>query len=650
MITQSQRDQYWLLRRKGFSITRACMEAGFSRMSAHRMEQTVTAQKSPHASRPGGKHGPRAKAVVAHPPPLHRDELAPEALRALDDFGYFQRRYMGRIATPWQEEAAYTVVEKLVSPDKEFLVINAPPGSGKSTTFTLDIPAWITVRDRAIRGMIGSASEHGAVRYVQRLRRLLEAVHPQQSEPEDIAKGLAIDAVATLAGDFGRFQPYGHETWAQGAFVVEQIDGVPITEKELTWNAWGRDSLFLGMRLDFIVWDDLVDLRNIGTADARDKLFEWWDSQAEKRLEPSGLLILQGQRLGPDDLYRYCLDKTVVPEGDDDQNLDQRKYHHVIFKAHYDDRCERDHGLDAAYYPDGCLLDPRRLTYKDLRSEMSNPRGNYAVIYQQEDMDASETLVNPLWIKGGIDPKTGINYPGCIDRDRDICQLPGGLAGTLFSYACVDPSPTKWWAITWWVTRIDENSVPQERYLMDVFRAKMDAPNFLEFQTATKSYIGLAEEWQQRSKDLGWPIRYWIVEANVAQRWILQYEMARVWARVNEIDWIPHQTSRYTKADDTYGIEAMADIYKQGLVRLPWKGHAHGGRGWIASQKLVEEVIHWTPARQFKTDDVLMSQWFGEWNLPRLMPTPASLPLLRRPSWLQGINTWDQSWRKLAHA
>ena len=40
---------------------------------------------------------------------------------------------------------------------KRYLVVNCPPGSGKSTLFAHDIPAWLTVRNRQIRGMIGSA-------------------------------------------------------------------------------------------------------------------------------------------------------------------------------------------------------------------------------------------------------------------------------------------------------------------------------------------------------------------------------------------------------------------------------------------------------------------------------------------------------------
>ena len=48
--------------------------------------------------------------------------------------------------------------------------------------------------------------------------------------------------------------------------------------------------------------------------EAKQNLRTWWDSEAETRLEPRGLLLVQGQRIQHDDLYRYCLDKKKLDE------------------------------------------------------------------------------------------------------------------------------------------------------------------------------------------------------------------------------------------------------------------------------------------------------------------------------------------------
>lgn len=574
---------------------------------------------------------PRIKAVD----PMAYDSLSKEARRALIDFGYFQKRYFGRVATPWQVEAATQVLKLLGTSDKEFVVVNAPPGVGKSTLFTLDLCAWLTCRNRDIRGLIGSKTQTSAVRYVQRLKRHLEMALPLKGEGVEVELGLALDATATLAGDYGAFKPAYKDQWAGEAFVVAQVGGQMVAEKEPTWSAYGMDSGFLGMRYDIIIWDDLVDQRVLRTIESRENQQLWWDTVAEKRLEPAGLLVLQGQRMGPDDLYRYALDKRLIPEGDEEPDEKVRKYHHIVFKAHYDDKCQNHHARHAPYYPEGCLLDPRRLPWSELRGEMANMLSNFAVVYQQEDVDPHAALIDMAWIKGGTDPHTSEVYPGCLEPDLGIAQLPKGLSGDLISIATADPSPTKFWSIQWWVVRVVDG-VAYQRYLMDHVRQKMDAPGFLDWQEKTRSFTGLMEDWQQRSVSLDLPIKYWIVEANAAQRFMLQYDHVTRWTGAWRVSLIPHQTAA-NKSDPNYGIEVLKSAYRYGLVRLPYKV----GPGFMASAKLIDEVTHWPMGR---SDDCVMAQWFLEWHLPRLIPVGKPLPRMNRPSWLRNSNTWG--WRR----
>lgn len=478
-----------------------------------------------------------------------------------------------------------------------------------------------------------------AKRYVQRLRRALERTVPVKAEGEDLARGLAVDAEATLADDFGIFKPEDGDVWSAEAFVVAQHGGVAIDEKEPTWSAFGMDSGFLGMRYDLVVWDDVVDNLTMRTEDARDNQRQWWDDVAEKRLEPAGLLVLQGQRMGPEDLYRYALDKqTGVLDDEDDAEdvaMGVRKYHHVIFRAHYEDRCQgrETHRRDAPYWPDGCLLDPRRLPWRELRAEMTGGKSTrFKVIYQQEDVDPSSVLVHPLWVSGGMDPETGELLPGCWDKDRDICQLPDNLAGQLLSVATADPSPTKFWSIQWWVVRC-EDGVAVERYLMDLIRRSMDAPDFLDWNQADGVFHGVMHEWQERSVDLKLPIGTWIVEANAAQRFLLQYDHVKRWQAKYGVSIIPHQTQR-NKSDADFGIQTIAPHWKYGRVRLPGKQHSPG---IYASMKLVDEVTKYPEGR---TDDCVLGEWFLEWNLPNLIPPDAPLPRLWRPTWLRQADTY----------
>lgn len=632
-ITPRQWERYEQYRQRGWGITQAAREVGVSLTSAKRREGSRSAINPEYRD---GKPELQSRA------PIPLDEVKPEAKRALEDFGYFQERYMGRLATGWQADAAIQVQEYLASPEKEYVVINVGPGYGKTTTFAHDIPCWLTVKNRAIRGQIGSKTEHGARKYVQRIRRTLERSKPLVAETEDIAKGLALDAVATLADDYGTFKPEVRDEWSSGAFVVAQHGGILIAEKEPTWSAYGMDSGFLGMRYNIVIWDDVVDKIVLRTIESRGNMQEWWDDMAEKRLEPGGLLVLQGQRMGADDLYHYALEKKVVPDDDDDEEGEEvRKYHHVVYKAHYPELCAGGSHKGVKAWPEGCLLDPKRGSWRDLRQEMANPRNNFAVIYQQEDTDPRNVLVDPMWINGGTDPVTGEVFFGCMDKGRDACELPEGLFGDRLSIVTADPSPTRYWSIQWWVVRCVDG-VAEERYLMDIQRRTMDAPSFLDWNNATQSFSGIMEEWQRRSLDLGLPVTYWIIEANAAQRFMLQYEHVRRWLGHWRTNLIPHQT-HVNKSDPELGITALKPLYKYGKIRLP----SPGARGNIHYQvrNLYEEVTTWPDGR---TDDCVMAQWFLEWNLPNLVPRAEPLPRMWRPSWLKKADTysWREQWRK----
>ena len=613
-ITQSQRDIYWEQRDRGESMNNSAIRSGFSMSTAAKLErerkhQTIGA-------------GGRIKQVKD---PVALSKLRPEAKRAMEDFGYFQRRYFGRIAYPWQVEAAQTVVELLASPHKEYLVVNCPPGSGKSTLFAHDIPAWLTVRNRSIRGMIGSSTTNLAEGYVDRLRRSLARTRPVQSSEEDISRGLALDAEATLAGDFGRFQPIG-DIWTRSSFVVEQTEGTTV-EKEATWSGYGQDAGYIGQRFDFVIWDDLVDPKKQRTQEAKEALELYWDDVSEPRLEPSGLLVLQGQRFASDDLYRYCLDKMTGEDIDWDTGevLDKRpKYTHVLFKAHYEDNCNPQvtHKRAAPPYPEGCLLNPERLPWRELSSHIENREERFQVVYQQQDGDPKSVLVPKAWIYGWD------GHVGCIDEDRDRLELPknadGSLAlvGDLASYMTVDPSPTKFWAIEWWVYQ----PAVEYRWLMDLERKPMEANEFLDYNHATSRFTGLLEEWYQTSVDLGLILSHVIVEDNAAQRFLLQYDTVHQWMSRRNVEIIPHSTHR-NKSDSEFGVESIREHYKYGRKRLPYKRNSDG---FIASMKLINELTTYPHGR---TDDCVMADWFGEWNLPKIYSPELAEGKSWRPSW-----------------
>jgi hypothetical protein len=544
--------------------------------------------------------------------------LSVEAVRALDDFAFFRWRYFGRRSTPWQERAAYEVLRLLGSGDREFVVMNEPPGSGKSTLFTHDLPCWLIARDRGIRIMIGSRTERQARMYVGRVKRSLEREAPLRAGVDELALGVAGDAVATLGGDFGEFRPEGRsDKWRAEELVVRQLDGVALDDKEATVSAWGQDSGFLGGRFDFIVWDDLVDRKNVKTQDAKENIREWWDQEAETRLEPGGLLLLQGQRIANNDLYRYCLDK---------RNLDEsRKYRHVVFKAHDEERCEGEHDGGVKAWPDGCLLDPYRLPWKLLEQAAHNNPRSYRLIYQQEEGLDVGGLIDPAWIEGGLD-LDGYPAPGCVDRDRVLGEVPAHLLnGSGWSFITVDPSPTEFWAVIWWVFDPDTD----RRYVVDMWRQRMNPEDFISLDLNDFSWSGLIPEVTRLSNDVGAPITHVVVEVNAAQRWLLSQPHVQRWMQQTGQVFIPHTTS-INKRDPKYGFESIGDLFRQGMIRLPYGSP----QSRLQIGYLVQEGVQYPDG---DTDDVLMSVWFQKLAIENYYtPRESGLYRLSRPVWLAG--------------
>lgn len=647
-VTTKQRTDYFKKRSAGWTIGEASRAAGFSPRTGSRLEGDVTlvnqAGKETREKRRLGKLG-GAKTPA---------QLCPEARAALDDFALFQRRYFGRIALPWQIEAANTAIKLLESPEKEYVVINCPRGCGKSTLFTHDIPVWITVKHRdTTRGLIVSNTQTIANNLLKRVRETLERVGPQPANWEEIAKGREVEPVASLAHDYGRFKPTEqHTQWSQSAITVEQPGGVASTDKENTWTAYGFSANFLGSRHNVILCDDVQAPDRISAPQQFNEDRQKFNDVCEYGLEPGGLLLLQGQRLGANDIYGYAksLKMPIDEEEDWDEDMpaEERsdedeaggwkpKYHQIIYKAHYEELCKgTDKGCHNKLepWPASCLLDPKRLRWRDLAAGMKNGRDRFRVLMQQEDTDPEGVLVNPMYVTGDG------GFPGCLDRERDIGELPEFRPdGTpldkrkCLSMVTLDPSVSNYWAMQWWVV----DPVTELRYLVRLERRAMQAPDFLEFNLTEKKFTGFLELWYQYSVALGCPISVVIVEAVAAQHYLLQYDFVHKWQVLRGVRIIPHTTTGKNKLDENFGVWTIAQPWEAGKVRVPW-----AGKGRLSSIKLVYEVTHYPDA---ETDDCVMSQWFGEYHLPELLrravrdeQQKTTKPM---PEWLAAdVNTW----------
>lgn len=661
--------KYWRLRGQGYSQTQAAQRAGISRSTAAVWEKNKRlAGDTEPLPKPKQRDAARAAtrkknfntlvaedlAALLPVPQAEGDAVSAEARAALDDFQTFRMRYFGRASVPWQVQAAKDVVELLQDKtQRDFAVLNVPPGSGKST-FLTDLCTWLICRNRGIRIVYASISERMAQQYTHRVRANLERRFLIRATDEDKDSGMAFDGTGVICEDYGIFRPENSDIWRREAFTVAQSTGESPDEKEPTMQAVGIKTQFIGTRADLVIGDDADSTAQNATLDMREARNRWWDDVVETRADSGGLVIQCQQRLGPGDLSAHCLAKKVAPiDEDEDELLDEDpdnvrpedfKYRHIVYAAHDDTKCRGwfkgnpDHAKDSApWNPDGtggCLLDPKRLSARDLRGVMSNP--NYGTVYQQKDMDERKSIMPAVYFQGGT-TEEGFVLPGCYDKDRQILQVPARMEGFV-SVLTADPSPTKMWAIQWWLYHPDTNTA----YLMDLLRSRLPADQFLDYNTDTNKFTGILEDWWQRSKDMGLPITVAIVEGNAAQRFIFAYQHFRRFQAQRNLEVIAHQTNAVNKNSTEFGVQTLASWFKQGRLRLPY--HSDHGPTRMATMKLVDECLRWPEGG---TDDQVMAAWFLTYNSPRLFlpKSQGSEQQSSRPGYLRGRERGLRGWR-----
>lgn len=635
-VTPEQINSYWEFKDKGYSQRRASAAAGFSIETAKRLEkerkETGWVGNAPEVGFDHGinriENNNRAfnqKAAPDWPLALERTcEQAQEAMADKTGFRY-AKRYAGIELSRWQQIMWQQLLEGWYSEERDFKCVNAPPGLGKSTVLVV-FASRITVEFRDVRGLFMSRAYSLAERNTLRLRRMLERTAP------------FVNGESTLAVDFGRFRARTGELWRRNEFVVEQFDGSPIEEKEPTWAAFGFDAEWLGNRLDILIGDDLDSSRTVRNMETVEQNRIIFDNELEPRVEkregkPGGLMVVAQQRLGPFDFSSHVLAKVLLPDDDGvtEDPEGEPMYEHIVFKAHYEDKCKGvdTHHAGAESWPDGCLLDRRQLSYRDLRKVMRN-RLTFELVYQQNDMVAETGLVKRMWLDGGRDPKTQIMYPGCWDDDRDVWQLPmDKVTGqtTLHNpvgIITVDPSASNFWAIEAWVFS------GEQRFLLDLKRERLEAPDFLDWSHGLNEFTGIAEDWRILFGKLGVPLSWVVVEMNAAQRFMLQYSHFHRWMESRAVQVIAHSTQR-NKQDADFGVQMLGPKYERGEIRLPG---AQGIRGnpHHSVMRLVNEVLRYPNSA---TIDCVMAQWFGEFNADKLYaPPPAARQPQWRPSWL----------------
>lgn len=616
--SEKDRRRYYALRTEGLSQAEAAGRVGIAVSTGQRWEYGD--HQGSHNARPEADR--RAIGASRLPDPKPYDKLSDWAKTALAPGGFptFTEGILAWRAVPWQIKAAEVSIDAILDQtERHYGVANEPPGVGKSTTWTFAIPLWLLCGGgredpgwgRALRFMLGHASKTISEHYIQRIARILDSPRPYYDKEQRVY------ADHVLAREFGRFRPMQSlgdvALWQNKQLMVAQLEDVDLADKEPTFQAASPKAEFVGERCEYASWDDLVTEKLSRTIDGVLALSNWFQKEAEQRIEPGGILWLVGQRISSIDLFRDRLNDMWV----DDDGTIRPKYFHIVFPAHNEPTCDGDHRQwDAELDGDGCLLDSTRLPWRDILKVAQRP--HYRTVFQQEDVDPTSSLVTKLMIDGGdaheTNPATGdivpLTYPGCWDHDRGWGDFPA-RASNLVSYVTVDPSVSGNWVFEWWATA----GVDSDRYLVWAHREKMQASDALDWDVSKAEFVGWMERIQSASVAANQPIRAWVIEGVSAFRHFFQYRHFARWCdRWPFVTVIPHETQR-NKHDSLKGVEALIrPKYRSGRARLPRK--KGDLRALTFTNALVRELTTWGSGN---TDDTVMADWFGEANIEEII-------------------------------
>jgi hypothetical protein len=552
-----------------------------------------------NALRPGENTVRQAMSRESNPPKTW-EKLSDTGKRWLEDFGAFGSEALGLRIAPWWRVAAEEIVALVLDPNEKFGLFNAPTGAGK-TTMLESLILWLIsgggscdpALGRGLRAMFGSATLPKAIRSADRMRRILENPRPLPG------------AEQSLLSMFGRFKPSpseGDETskWKSGEFTVAQVGEEGLWEKDPTLAAYSLGASPLSARVDVAIVDDPALMENVG----RESLEESFEKEFESRIEPGGALIVVGQRLAVADLYGALAERTY----EDDEGTHHPTYRHLVFPAHFDERCTGDHvqwnGEDT-----GCLLDAVRLPWSKLRRLQADR--TWAAMMQQRPEEGGDGLVPRLWIDGGHDAD-GNEFIGALDPERAFNEYP--WEDRLITYATVDPAITSgMWAVMVWATR----NFDSPRYLIDGYRLKMSIDEFLGVNLVSSGLSGLMQRLQMESRQRGHPIKVWVIEGNFGRSFGQPATYGYFEKSHPDVSLLWPTTSK-NKTSIVTGVQALLPpLFKAGRMRLPYRGDNE--RTFV--RQFVQELVAFPHGR---TTDTVMSAWLGEANIRTVLERGAT--------------------------
>jgi hypothetical protein len=165
----------------------------------------------------------------------------------------------------------------------------APRDHGKSETISRIVVLWLIIRNRNVRILIATKEGGLGVKLCLQVRGEFESNRK-------------------LIADFGLFYDIHRcPLWRQDCFQVIRTS----REKDPTLETVGLFGSITGSRFDLIVFDDLIDLRNVTTPEQLRKVEDEVKTTFLSLLSPDGIAWAIGTRKHGMDIYKWMIDNPM---------------------------------------------------------------------------------------------------------------------------------------------------------------------------------------------------------------------------------------------------------------------------------------------------------------------------------------------------
>lgn len=433
------------------------------------------------------------------------------------------------------------------------LLILSPPRHGKSELL-VHFCVWLIIRNPDIRIMWVSGNGEIASDMVGSVRQHLED---------------NTELVEAFLPKGKTFKPQGRtgHAWRNTGFRV--ANRTVVGQKAPTMVAVGRGGKILSRDCDFIITDDIEDHESTLQPSARASTRSWFTTTLDSRKEEHTGWVAIGSRQHPDDVYGYLLED---PEW------------RTIVNAAHDPGCLKD-PEDESIHRD-CMLFPQLRTYPWLKAKRTSAtalglEGHFEMVYLNAPRPDGVALFTRDQIARTYNPSRPLGLSGVPSPHRLVAGL--------------DPSATGYQA--GFLVAYHADSAIQ--YVVDLDN---------RLGGGIEEALSLFRAWLSE-----YGVKHWVIEENGFQRAIRQDPRVRDWAATNMVTLEGHQTQGQNKHDPLFGVGAMARLFDEGTIDLPYGSSAAKAK----IETYTRQLLHFTDDHRRQRNnkmasDLLMASWFPQ--------------------------------------